>query len=250
MLTTHEQLRYSRQILVKKIGEQGQIKLRNAKVLIVGMGGLGNPVAMYLAAAGIGKLFIADGDNVDLTNLQRQIIFNVEDIDNNKVDVASEKLLQSNPEIDIEAIDEMLDQELCNYYIPEVDIVIDCTDNIAARYLVNKACVDHKKPFIIGAATGFDGQHCVIDPRQKNFPCYQCIFPKSDKLPPDNCQTHGIVGPVLPIIAGMQALQAIKILTDLPVRHDQLMAFDGFTNRWSSFSMGKQASCPVCNNIE
>lgn len=233
--------------MLNKIGEQGQLALRNATILIVGMGGLGNPVSMYLAAAGIGKLILADGDNVDITNLQRQILFNEQDIDSNKADCASSKLNKNNPDIDIEVIDEMLDEELCRYYIPQVDVVIDCTDNIATRYLVNRVCVEYEKPFIVGAATGFDGQQLLVDPKQSDSACYQCLFPITEKAPENNCQTVGILGPVLSIIAGLQSLEAIKLLTGLPVTHNQLTIYDGLNNQWQKFAIKKQSNCPICS---
>ncbi len=247
MLTNHEQLRYSRQIMLDKIGVQGQVKLRNATVLIVGMGGLGNPVSMYLSAAGIGKLIIADGDNVDITNLQRQVLFGEQDIDNNKADCAAQKLQHNNSDVDIEVLDEMLDEELGHYYIPQVDVVVDCSDNIATRYLVNRLCVEYQKPFVVGAATGFDGQQLVVDPRKPDSACYHCLFPSTEKAPANNCQTVGIMGPVLAIIAGMQALQTIKLLTNIDVQYNQLNLYDGFHNQWQQFTLNKQAQCAVCN---
>ncbi len=247
MLSQQEQLRYSRQTMLSQIGEQGQMLLQQAKVLIVGIGGLGNPVSMYLTAAGIGKLFLVDGDNIELTNLQRQVLFNEDDIGINKADSAAEKLTKQNPDVDIEVIDEMFDQELANYYIPNVDVVIDCTDNIQTRYLLNQACIDHKTPLIVGAATGFDGQQMVIDPRDNNSACYQCLFPESERAPANNCQTVGIVGPVLAIIGGMQALQTIKLLTKNKVTLSQLNLFDGLANQWQQFTIKKQQSCKVCS---
>jgi molybdopterin/thiamine biosynthesis adenylyltransferase len=248
MLSQHEQLRYSRQIMLNKIGENGQLALRDAKVLIVGMGGLGNPVSLYLAAAGVGTLFIADGDNVDITNLQRQILFTESDIGINKADIGAEKLQQHNSDITVEVIDEMLDTELAHYYIEQVDVVIDCTDNIATRYLLNQVCVDKKTPLIVGAATGFDGQQLVVDPRDPESACYQCLFPASEKAPTNNCQTVGIVGPVLAIVAGMQSLQAIKLLTGNAIHINQLNMFDGLSNQWQQFSLKKQPDCPVCGD--
>ena len=248
MLSQNEQLRYSRQIMLKKIGENGQLALKNAKVLIVGMGGLGNPVSLYLAAAGVGTLFIADGDKVDITNLQRQILFTESDVGNNKADIGAEKLQQHNSEIVIEVVDEMLDAELANYYIEQVDIVIDCTDNIETRYLLNQVCVEKKTPLIVGAATGFDGQQLVVDPRNPESACYQCLFPASEKTPTNNCQTVGIVGPVLAIVAGMQSLQAIKLLTGNAVQINQLNMFDGLSNQWQQFSLKKQDDCPACSD--
>jgi len=247
MLTSKEQLRYSRQIMLNDIGEQGQVSLRNAKVLIVGIGGLGNPVSMYLAAAGVGNLYLADGDNIEITNLQRQVLFNEKDINNNKADIAAEKLLLQNPEIAVEVIDEMLDKELCDYYVSQVDCVLDCSDNITTRYLINQSCVEHKTPLIVGAATGFDGQQLVVNPREPESACYQCLFPASEKAPVNNCQTIGIVGPVLAIIAGMQSLQAIKLLTGNKVQINQLNLFDGLANQWQQFNLKKQKNCPVCS---
>lgn len=246
VLSNNEQLRYSRQIMLNQIGEAGQQALRNAKVLIVGMGGLGNPTALYLASAGVGTLYIADGDSVEVSNLPRQILFNEDDLQHNKADAASEKLQQQSPEINIEVIDEMLDQELGNYYLDLVDLVIDCSDNIATRYLMNQLCLEHKVPLIVGAATGFDGQHLVVDPRNPDSACYQCLFPASEKAPANNCQTIGILGPVLAIVAGMQSLSAIKLLTANQVTLNQLSLFDGLSNQWRQFSLNKQAKCPAC----
>jgi len=246
MLTEKEKIRYSRQIMLKPIGEEGQIALKNANVMIVGVGGLGNPVALYLAAAGIGTLFIADGDNVDITNLQRQILFTEQDVNKNKADTAAEKLIQHNSNVTIEIIDEMLDHELCDYYVPKMDLVIDCSDNIQTRYLVNQYCVSHKVPLIIGAATGFDGQQLVVDPGNAESACYHCLFPESKKPPENNCQTIGVVGPVLSIVAGMQSLQAIMLLTGNKVHINQLNLFDGLCHQWQQFKMKKQKNCKVC----
>lgn len=252
MLTTQEQLKYSRQIMMDKIGEQGQLALRNAKVLIVGVGGLGNPVSLYLAAAGIGTLYLADGDTIELSNLPRQIQFSEQDINQNKADVAAEKLNAQFPDSHIEAIDDMLDQELCDYYFEQVDLVLDCSDNITTRYLINQACVAHKVPLVIGAATGFDGQQLVVDPRNENSACYHCLFPSSLKAPTNNCQTNGVLGPVLAIVSGMQALQAIKLLTGNGTQHhaqiNQFNLFDGLVNEWQQFKMKKNENCSVCGN--
>lgn len=254
MLTTQEQLKYSRQIMMDKIGERGQVALRNAKVLIVGVGGLGNPVSLYLAAAGVGTIYLADGDNVEISNLPRQIQFSESDINQNKADIAVEKLQKQFPDSHIEAIDEMLDQELCDYYFPQVDLVLDCSDNIKTRYLINQTCVTHKIPLVIGAATGFDGQQLTVDPRDEMSACYHCLFPDSLKAPTNNCQTIGILGPVLAIIGGMQALQAIKLLTadniKNPAQINQLNLFDGLSNKWQQFNMKKQTSCSVCGKNE
>jgi len=232
--------------MMKKIGAQGQLALRNAKVLIVGVGGLGNPVSLYLAAAGVGSLYLADGDIIELSNLPRQIQFSEADISQNKADTAADKLSEQFPDCNIEAIDEMLDEELCDYYLPQVDLVLDCSDNIKTRYLINQSCINHKTPLVIGAATGFDGQQLLVDPRNAQSACYHCLFPASEKAPENNCQTIGILGPVLAIIGGMQALQAIKLLTGNDSQINQLNLYDGISNQWQQFKMKKQESCYVC----
>ena len=246
MLSSDELLRYSRQTMVKDIGEAGQLKLNNASILIVGMGGLGNPVSLYLNAAGVGKLYIADNDHVDVTNLQRQVLFAESDIGENKADSAKLHLEHRNTKTDIEAIDERIDQELCDYYFPMVDLVIDCTDNIATRYLLNKNALLHKVPLVIGAATGFDGQMMFINPNDNQSACYQCLFPESNQAPVDNCQTIGIIGPVLSITAGAQALMAIQYLAGIAVMPNQLNMFDGRTLSMQKLTVKKQELCPEC----
>jgi sulfur carrier protein ThiS adenylyltransferase len=249
MLTQQQQLKYSRQIMLKKIGEQGQLALTNASVLIIGVGGLGNPAALYLAAAGVGKIILIDGDNVELSNLPRQILFSEQNLNTNKADAASDKLQQQFPDSDFEMVDEMFDSELADYYLANVDLVLDCTDNINSRYLINQSCVSHKIPLIIGAATGFDGQHLMVNPLDDNSACYHCLYPSSEKAPANNCQTAGIVGPVLSIVSGMQALTAIKYLTGNIVPINQLSLFDGLNNQWQQFNIKKNSQCPVCSTI-
>tara|TARA_R110000737_G_scaffold4096_2_gene13614 strand:- start:10533 stop:11279 length:747 start_codon:yes stop_codon:yes gene_type:complete len=247
MFSQQEQLRFSRQTILKGIGAQGQQALKNSSVLIVGVGGLGNPVSLYLNAAGVGSIYLADGDSIDISNLHRQILFNEKDIGKNKADTCAEKLQQLNSSTNIEILDEMLDAELADYYLPLVDLVLDCTDNINSRYLINQKCLEHKKPLIIGAATGFDGQHMFVNPNIADSACYQCLFPSSKNPPENSCQTIGIIGPVLAIIGGMQALQAIKFLTGNSVATNQLNIFDGLNNTWQQFSLKKQAKCPICS---
>ena len=251
MLTTKEQLRYSRQTMLKNIGESGQLKLQQAKVLIVGLGGLGCPVSVYLASAGIGTLLLCDDDDIELTNLQRQILFTESDIGQNKAECAKDKLLALNHHCDIEVIDERLDEELAQYHIPDADIVIDCTDNIATRYLLNKLCYQYDVPLVIGAATGFDGQTMLVDPKQ-NSACYECLFPNTTSNNAEseggNCQTLGILGPVLAIVGGMQAMTALKYLTNNQTTINQLLMFDGTSQTWQPFKLNKQAYCQVCQN--
>jgi sulfur carrier protein ThiS adenylyltransferase len=247
MLSNQEKLRFSRQTMLKNIGEQGQQALKNASVLIIGVGGLGNPASLYLNAAGVGNIYLADGDNIELSNLPRQILFTETDIGQNKADTSADKLQQLNSASNIEVLDEMFDAELADYYLSLVDLVLDCTDNMNSRYLINQKCIEHKKPLIIGAATGFDGQHMFINPNIADSACYQCLFPTDKKTPENNCQTIGILGPVLAIIGGMQALQAIKFLTGNLVATNQLNIFDGLNNSWQQFALKKQAKCPICS---
>ena len=249
MLSTHEQLKYQRQIMLAKVGEQGQLALRNAKVLVVGLGGLGNPVAMYLSAAGVGELFLADGDAVDESNLQRQILFTPKDVGKNKAEIAAQQLRTQNPDVDIETIDEMLDEETAAYYCSIVDIIIDCTDNIDIRFILNKCCFTQNKILISGAATGFDGQCFILNRQTKERTkqgCYQCLIPSKEDAPVLNCQTAGIVGPVLGIIGSMQALMCIKAIIGLKVPTHQLMVFDGLFQQWQEFKMTANKQCPVC----
>ncbi|GLX81562.1 HesA/MoeB/ThiF family protein [Thalassotalea eurytherma] len=249
MLSTQEQLKYQRQIMLAKVGEQGQLALRNAKVLVVGLGGLGNPVAMYLSAAGVGELFLADGDIVDESNLQRQILFTPNDVGSNKADIVAQRLTAQNPDVDIEIIDEMLDEETADYYCSLVDVVIDCTDNIDSRFILNKCCFNQNKTLISGAATGFDGQ-CFILNRQSDEPtpqsCYQCMIPSKEHAPALNCQTVGIVGPVLGIIGSIQALMCIKVIIGIKVPTHQLLVFDGLFQQWQEFKVTANKQCPVC----
>ncbi|MFD2164919.1 HesA/MoeB/ThiF family protein [Thalassotalea euphylliae] len=247
MLSQQEQLRYGRQIMLSQIGEQGQLALQQSRVLVVGMGGLGCPAAQYLSAAGIGHLLLCDGDSIELTNLQRQILYTPDDIGQNKAETAAIKLAAQNPLVEIEAIDEMFDKDIASAYLGEVDIVIDCTDNIATRYLLNQVCHEHTIPLVVGAATGFDGQTMLVDPSQQSA-CYQCVFPKAQQAPTENCQTLGILGPVLSIIAGMQSLTAIKYLTNNSTTINQLCLFDGLSQQWQQFTLQKTPDCPVCGS--
>ena len=250
MLSQQEKLKYSRQIMLKNIGEDGQLALSNAHILIIGMGGLGNPAALYLAAAGVGKLTLVDGDNIELSNLPRQILFSESNKNENKAECASQKLQQQYPDCEIEVIDEMFDQENAEFYLPQVDLVLDCTDNIQSRYLINRLCIEHKVTLIIGAAIGFDGQHMVVDPNNGESACYHCLYPESEKAPSNNCQTAGVVGPILAIVGGMQALSAIKAITHNQLAINQFSLFDGLSNQWQQFKMSKQANCTVCNHSQ
>ncbi|WP_371378080.1 ThiF family adenylyltransferase [Thalassotalea aquiviva] len=245
MLTSKEQQRYSRQMLLKEFGIEQQLQLKRSRVLIVGIGGLGNPCALYLAAAGVGKLFLCDGDHVDISNLHRQIMFQQQDIGADKVDVAAKNLSKLNNEIDIETIDQMMDKELLDYYLPEVDLVLDCSDNLNTRYLLNEFALKHQTPLISASAIRFEGQLFIVNPKQPDSACYQCFYPKTKGEPNINCQTAGVVGPVLGILGSMQALEAIKLLIGLANVSNQVKVFDGLINQWQSFNVHKRENC-IC----
>jgi sulfur carrier protein ThiS adenylyltransferase len=248
MLSDREKKRYSRHLLLADIGEAGQLKLSQSKVLIVGLGGLGSPVALYLAAAGIGKLLLADGDSLDITNLQRQILFDTDSAGEQKAELAEERLSGLNPEIELEAIDQALTEEDLEEYVPEVDLVLDCSDNLETRKAVNRVCVSQGTPLLSAAAIRWEGHLMMFDFRQPEMPCYECLYPPNAAEPVLNCSTSGVVGPLLGILGSMQALEAIKLL--LGMKSDingKLMMFDGKHHQWQSFRIQKKSSCPVCN---
>ncbi|TAA45778.1 HesA/MoeB/ThiF family protein [Corallincola spongiicola] len=247
MLTNQEQLRYSRHLLLDDIGEAGQLKLKAASVLIVGMGGLGCPVAQYLVAAGVGRLLLADGDQLDLSNLQRQILYRSDDIGEDKVDLAQQTLQQLNDEIMLEAIPEHLDEGMLNEYIPEVDLVLDCSDNFATRHAVNRVCRQHGVLLITAAAIRFEGQLSAFDHTDCDAPCYHCLYPETTDAPRLNCSNSGVVGPLLGVMGSLQALEAVKALLGQPLTSlHQLRLFDGKTLQWHNFSINKDPQCPVC----
>ncbi len=243
MLSNQEQLRYSRQLLLKDFSAEQQGQLKNATVLVIGIGGLGNPVALYLAAAGIGKLILADGDKVELSNLQRQIGFNEDMLEQNKADTMAQCLEKLNSDIDIEVIDEMLDEELLDYYSQQVDVIVDCTDNLATRFLINDACLKAKVPLISGAAIRLEGQLFCFDPNQKDSACYACFYPKNKEEPTLNCNTAGVLGPILGVVGSMQALETIKYLVGKPMLNNKVMLFDGMTASWQQFKIKKRTAC-------
>ncbi|WNC67806.1 HesA/MoeB/ThiF family protein [Thalassotalea nanhaiensis] len=243
MLSNQEQLRYSRQLLLNGFDEQQQLALKNSSVLIIGAGGLGNPAALYLAGAGVGKIIIADGDCIDVSNLQRQVIYQHTNVGDNKAEITCEHLRGLNQEIDIEAIDEMIDSESLDYYLPEIDLVLDCSDNLSTRYLINEKCIEYKTPLLSAAAIRFEGQLMFINPLASDYCCYECFYPKNKGEPSLNCSTAGVLGPILGIIGSMQALQAVKYLIGKSVNSNQVMLFDGLAMQWQTFNITKNTNC-------
>tara|TARA_R110001592_G_scaffold321037_1_gene599391 strand:+ start:132795 stop:133547 length:753 start_codon:yes stop_codon:yes gene_type:complete len=247
MLSDQEKKRYSRHLLLGDIGEAGQLKLSRAKVLIIGLGGLGSPVALYLAASGIGRMLLADGDTLDITNLQRQVMFDSRGAGESKAVLAEARLSALNPEIEIDVIDQALTAEDLAEYVPEVDLVLDCSDNLETRKAVNRVCVEHSVPLVSAAAIRWEGHLMMFDFRQPETPCYECLYPSGAAEPILNCSTSGVVGPLLGILGSMQALEAIKLLLGMDADlNGRLLVFDGKYHQWQNFRISKKPDCPVC----
>ena len=240
-------LRYSRHILLPQIDIKGQEALIRSRALIIGAGGLGSPVAMYLAASGIGKLIICDNDNVDLTNLQRQIIHSSAAIGTPKTHSAKKTLAGINPEVDVVTLQEYVTEKQLRQLVAEVDIVIDASDNFDTRHLINKACVINKKPLVSGAAVRFEGQVTVFDLRDHNSPCYHSLFPVQAGDGDMHCATLGVFSPLVGIIGCMQAAEALKILLGIgETLNGRLMLLDGLATKWRSIKLNKDVACTVC----
>lgn len=241
-------LRYSRQILMPQFGIEGQEKLLNSHIAIIGLGGLGSPAALYLAAAGVGELTLVDHDELDLTNLQRQIVHQEHNIGINKTQSAKETLQQLNPEPVINCISTQLHNEQLSELIEKVDIVIDATDNFDSRFEINKFCFKHKTPLVSGAAIRLEGQLSVYDFRNENSPCYRCLYHEVDAQA-ETCSENGILGPVVGTIGCLQALEAIKVITNTgDSLQGQLLIFDAFSMDWRKMKLRKDPACPVCGN--
>ncbi len=244
--STTELSRYSRHFSLPEFGHAGQAKLKQSSVLIVGAGGLGSPAALYLAAAGVGRIGLVDFDAIDITNLQRQIIYTTSDVGRPKLDVSAERLRNLNPEIDVVTHSTRLTRENALDVIANYDVVIDGTDNFPTRYLVNDACVLLKKPYVYGSILRFDGQVSVFD--AQHGPCYRCLFrePPPPGLVP-NCAEGGVLGVLPGIIGSLQALEAVKLLAGVgDSLIGRLILFDGLTMRFRELKLKKQPDCPLC----
>ncbi|EBH8419902.1 HesA/MoeB/ThiF family protein [Salmonella enterica subsp. enterica serovar Nijmegen] len=237
-------MRYSRQILLGDIAIEGQQKLLNSHVLIVGLGGLGSPAALYLAGAGIGTLTLADDDDIHLSNLQRQILFTTDDIAHPKAQAAKLRLAQLNPGSKLIVLQQRLTGDVLKNAVARVDVVLDCTDNMATRQEINAACVALNTPLISASAVGFGGQLMVLTPPWEQG-CYRCLWP-DDVEPERNCRTAGIVGPVVGVMGTLQALEAIKLLSGMETPSGELRLFDGKTSQWRSLALHRASGCPVC----
>jgi molybdopterin/thiamine biosynthesis adenylyltransferase len=241
-------LRYSRHILLDEIGVEGQQALLNAHALVIGAGGLGSPVALYLATAGVGTLTLVDADTVDLTNLQRQIVHRQDRIGQPKVASAAHTLAEINAEVRVVALQERADAARLMQLAAEADVVVDCCDNFATRHAVNAACLAHRKPLVSGAAIGFDGQISVYDLRSANAPCYACLFPPDATFEEVRCATMGVFAPLVGIIGSMQAAETLKLLAGVGTSlAGRLQMLDARSMAWTEIGFDRHADCPVCS---
>ncbi len=249
-MTDDQLLRYSRHILLDEMGIEAQERLLAGTALVVGAGGLGSPAALYLAAAGIGRILLADDDTVDLTNLQRQILHRQDRIGEPKAISGRQSLLEINPGIAIEALTVRLSGSALADQIARADVVLDCCDNFATRHAVNRACVAARVPLVSGAAIRFDGQLAVFDPRDPSSPCYHCLFPDTGSVEQERCATMGVFAPLTGIIGTMQAAQALQIVGRFgsPITN-RLMLLDGLSMHWTSVQLSRDPDCAVCSAI-
>ncbi|MDM4766000.1 molybdopterin-synthase adenylyltransferase MoeB [Pelomonas sp. SE-A7] len=240
-------LRYSRHILLDEIGIEGQQGLLDARALVIGAGGLGSPVALYLGTAGVGHITLVDHDTVDLTNLQRQIAHRQDRIGQPKVESAAQSLRDINPGIVVQTLAQRADAALLDQLVAQASLVFDCSDNFATRHAVNQACVKHRKPLVAAAATGFDGQISVYDSRQADCPCYACLFPPDSRFEEQRCATMGVFAPLVGIIGSLQAAEGLKLLAGLETGlRGRLLMLDARTMEWNEIRVRRDPACPVC----
>ena len=240
-------LRYSRHIMLPELDIDGQEKLLAAHALVVGMGGLGAPLALYLAAAGVGKLTIVDDDTVEASNLQRQIIHGTSDIGRSKVESAKASLAEINPDCQVTAVDARVDRTQLAELVSTADIVLDGTDNFATRYAINAACVASNTPLVSGAAIRWEGQVAVFDFRDPDAPCYACLNPDTQATSDMNCADNGVAAPVVGIIGSMQALEALKLITGVGESlSGYILVMDAKFQQWQKLQLSRAENCSVC----
>ncbi len=241
-------LRYSRHILLPQVGIEGQERLLNARALVLGAGGLGSPAALYLASAGIGTLALVDGDTVDLTNLQRQILHRSAAIGRPKVESGVATLADINPRCKVLPLQERLAGARLEEEVALADVVLDCSDNFATRHAVNRACVKLRKPLVSGAAIRFDGQIAVFDTRRDDAPCYHCLFPDSEDVEEIRCAVMGVFAPLTGIVGAVQAAEALKLVIGCgDSLAGRLLLLDGLAMEWRSIAVPRDPGCPVCS---
>ena len=243
-------LRYSRHILLDEIGVEGQTRLLGSHALVIGAGGLGSPVALYLGTAGVGRITLVDDDTVDLTNLQRQIAHNLARVGQPKADSARQTIHAINPDVQVLPVTKRADAAWLDAAVQGADVVIDCSDNFQTRQAVNLACVVHRKPLVSGAAIGFDGQVSVYDIRQIGAPCYACIFPADSTFEEVRCATMGVFAPLVGIIGTVQAAEALKLLAGIGQSlAGRLQMLDARSMEWTEIRMARQPGCAVCGGM-
>lgn len=243
-------LRYSRQILLPNFGVEAQQKLLDAHVLIMGLGGLGSPVAMYLAAAGVGKLTLVDFDQVELSNLQRQIIHTTDSLQQSKVESAASAVKKLNPEVITQNINQQLDEAELTQLLADIDLLVDATDNFATRFMINRACYSTRTPLVSGAAIRMEGQVSVFNFKDNNSPCYRCLYDEQGEED-TSCSENGVMAPMVGIIGSIQAMESIKLLTGYgETLTGKLLISDAMYQDWRRMTFKKDPHCPVCGNPE
>jgi molybdopterin/thiamine biosynthesis adenylyltransferase len=237
--------RYSRQVVLREVGVNGQQLLRDSSALVIGLGGLGSAAALYLAGAGLGRLLVADRDRVEPANLQRQILYRADDLGRPKTEAARERLLALNAEVDVQAHEGRLEPARLAQMVAAADVVLDCTDNFPTRFAINEACVRAKKPLVSGAAIRFEGQLAVFDPRRADGACYACLFPQAGEQA-ETCEEAGVLGPVVGTIGSLQALATLKLLLGLAADVNRLQIWNALDMSWKSISIARDPQCRVC----
>ncbi|HEY8907382.1 MAG TPA: molybdopterin-synthase adenylyltransferase MoeB [Rhodoferax sp.] len=243
-------LRYSRHILLNEIGVEGQERINQAHALIIGAGGLGSPVALYLGSAGVGHITVVDDDTVDITNLQRQIAHAQARIGWPKVDSLKTAIGEMNSAVQVNAIQARADSALLDKLVPQTDVVLDCSDNFVTRHAINAACVAHRKPLVSGAAIRFDAQVCVYDQRDVTSPCYACVFAPDDTLEETRCATMGVFAPLVGIVGTVQAAEALKLICSIgQALTGRLLMLDGRSMTFTEVRLQRNPACPVCGHL-
>jgi molybdopterin-synthase adenylyltransferase len=243
-------LRYSRHILLPQIGIEGQERLLASTALMIGAGGLGSPAALYLAAAGVGTVVIADGDAVDLTNLQRQILHSTQSVGKPKTLSGQETLARINPGVKVVPLQRRLEGDELEQLVGNADVVLDCSDNFATRHAVNRACIRQRKPLVSGAAVRFDGQVGVFDLRDESSPCYHCLFPENAELEEERCAVTGVFAPLTGIIGTIQAAEALKLLAGIgETLKGRFLIFDALSTQWRTVKLVKDPACGACAKV-
>jgi molybdopterin/thiamine biosynthesis adenylyltransferase len=242
-----QRLRYSRHLLLNEFGEEAQQRLLDAHALVIGAGGLGSTALLYLASSGMGRITVCDGDTVDLTNLQRQVIHRNDSVGAPKAQSAAATLRAINPEVRVEPLDERAGPDRLLQLVRGADVVLDCSDNFSTRHALNRACVASRKPLVSGAGIRFDGQVAVFDLRREEAPCYHCLFAEEAQSQEERCATMGVFAPLVGIIGTFQALEAIKLITGVgETLAGRLLLFDALASRWHEVRLARDPHCRVC----